>query len=99
MIDCAVPHRYEVFDIFEYEGDGAGGTAYPGVAVVQNWAENQCFSRFEAFVGTRWTLSELDIAVWFPTEDSWARGDGSIVCGVMDNSGRRLEGTQRGSNR
>lgn len=98
-IACELPHRYEVFDIFEYTGEGAGGTAYPGVAVVQNGAEEQCFSRFESFVGTRWTLSELDIAVWWPSEDSWARGDGSVICAVVDNTGRRLEGTQRASNR
>ena len=64
-----------------YEGEGAGrGTDYPGAATVQDWSEQACFDRFEAFVGVRWTLSELDIAVWWPSEESWASGrpDGDL---------------------
>ena len=35
-------------------GDGAGrGTDYPGVATVQDWSEQACYDRFEAFVGVR----------------------------------------------
>ena len=54
---------------------------------------------FEAFVGVRWTLSELDIAVWWPSEESWARADRTIVCTVMSDTGDQLTGTQRGTNR
>jgi hypothetical protein len=100
VVDCETPHGYEVYDVVTYEGEGAGrGTDYPGVAVVQDWSEQACFDRFEAFVGVRWTLSELDIAVWWPSEESWARADRTIICTVMSDTGEDLTGTQRGTER
>ena len=97
-LDCALPHTHEVYDVLTYEGEGAGpGTSYPGVATVQDWSEQACFDRFEDFVGVRWTVSELDIAVWWPSEDSWARADRSVICTVMSDSGDQLVGTRRDS--
>lgn len=99
-VDCEVPHTHEVYDVVPYEGEGAGGgTPYPGAAVVQDWSEQACFDRFEAFVGVRWTVSELDIAVWWPSEESWGRGDRSVVCAVVSQTGDRLTGSQRGTAR
>jgi hypothetical protein len=96
-LDCADPHTREVYDLVAYEGEGAtGGTPYPGVAVVQDWAEQACYDRFEAFVGVRWTLSELEIEVWWPSEESWGRGDRSVICTVMSSTGNSLLGSQRG---
>lgn len=98
VLDCELPHTHEVYDVVTYEGEGAGpGTSYPGVATVQDWAEQTCFDRFEEFVGVRWTMSELDIAVWWPSEDSWARADRSVICTVMSDSGDQLSGTRRDS--
>lgn len=100
VVDCEQPHGYEVYDVVTYEGEGAGrGTDYPGSAVVQDWAEQACFDRFEAFVGVRWTISELDISVWWPSEESWARADRTVICTAMSDTGDRLTGTQRGLNR
>lgn len=100
VLDCAAPHAYEVYDVVGYEGDGAGrGTDYPGVATVQDWSEQACYDRFEAFVGVRWTISELDIAVWWPSEESWARGDRNVICTVVSDTGDQLTGTQRGIGR
>jgi hypothetical protein len=98
LFDCSLPHSFEVYDIVEYEGEGAGpGTPYPGAATVQDWAEQACFDRFEAFVGIRWTLSELEIQVWWPSEESWGRTDRSVICAVMSQTGDDLVGTQRGA--
>ena len=98
VLDCELPHTHEVYDVVTYEGEGAGpGTSYPGVATVQDWAEQTCFDRFEDFVGVRWTMSELDIEVWWPSEDSWARADRSVICTVMSDSGDQLSGTRRDS--
>ena len=99
-LDCEMPHSYEVYDVVAYEGDGAGrGTSYPGVATVQDWSEQACYDRFEAFVGVRWTISELDIAVWWPSEESWARADRTVICAVTSDTGDELTGTQRGLGR
>ena len=98
LLDCAEPHTHEVYDVVEYEGEGAGGgMPYPGVPVVQNWSEEQCYARFEGFVGTRWTLSELEIEVWWPSEESWDLMDRSVICTVFSPSGDPLTGTQRGA--
>jgi hypothetical protein len=98
LLDCAEPHSHEVYDVVEYEGEGAGGgMPYPGVAVVQNWSEDQCYQRFEGFVGTRWTLSELEIEVWWPSAESWDLMDRSVICTVFSPTGDPLTGTQRGA--
>jgi len=100
LLDCTGPHAFEVYDVIDYEGDGAGrGTPYPGTATVQNWSEQACYDRFEAFVGIRWTLSELDIQVWWPSEQSWERGDRTVICTVLSATGDPLTGTQRGTAR
>lgn len=100
LIDCEDPHSHEVFDVVTYDADDAGGgMPYPGVATVQDWAEQACYERFEAFVGTRWTLSELEIEVWWPSEDSWDRGDRTVICTVLSATGDRLTGSQRGTAR
>lgn len=97
-VDCEVTHSYEVYDVFPYAGDGAGrGGAYPGEPTVQNWAEQACYDRFEDFVGVRWTVSKLDIAVWWPSAESWGRSDRTVICTVMSDSGEKLNGTQRSS--
>ena len=96
VIDCEEPHTYEVYDVISYDGEGAGrGTPYPGESAVQNWAEQACFDRFEAFVGVRWTVSEMDIRVWWPSAESWGRADRSVVCTVMSDTGEKLTGSQR----
>ena len=98
LLDCADPHDYEAYWITDYLGPGAGrGTSYPGTATVQNFSEQSCFDQFETFVGVRWTLSELDIRAWWPSEESWARADRKVICTVYSESGEQLSGTQRGS--
>ncbi len=100
VIDCTERHTYEVYDVLTYDGAGAGrGTPYPGEAAVQNWAEQACFDRFEAFVGVRWTVSELDIRAWWPSAESWGRADRTVICAVMSDTGEKLTGSQRGVNR
>jgi len=98
-VDCAAPHTYEVYDEAEYEGDGVNSSMYPGTAEVQDWSEQACFDRFEAFVGVRWTLSELEIQLWWPSEESWSRDDRTIICTVLASSGDKVSGTQRGVSR
>lgn len=97
-LNCGDPHIYEVFGVIDYDVKGSGGgMPYPGVAVVQDWSEQMCYAQFEPFVGVRWTISELDIKTWWPSNESWDQGDRQVVCSVMSTDGSRLAGTQRGS--
>ena len=99
VLDCTTPHTYEVYDQFGYDGDTPEKGGYPGVEVVKDWSERACHDRFEAFVGTRWTVSELEIQLWWPTEESWARGDDEIICTVLEEDRDPVTGTLRGAAR
>ena len=88
-----------MYDQFDYDGDEPDGGGYPGIDVVQDWAERACHDRFEAFVGKRWTVSMLEIQLWWPTEESWRRGDDTIICAVREENGDRVTGTLRGAAR
>jgi len=100
LLGCTQPHAYEVFLLTDYQGSGAGrGTSYPGTTTIQDFSEQVCFDQFEAFVGLRWTLSDLDIRAWWPTEESWARADRKVICTVVSQSGDKLTQTQRGTAR
>lgn len=98
-IDCADPHRYEVYDVVDLDIEVPVGGGYPGADVIRGRAEELCVERFEAFVGVRWTVSELDLEVWWPSENSWGRGDSSAICAVMELSGEPMTGTRRGAGR
>ena len=98
-LDCATPHTFEVYDQFDYEGETPDGGGYPGIQVVQGWSEQACHDRFEAFVGKRWTVSELEIQLWWPTEESWDRGDDTVICAVLEDNGERVTGTLRSAAR
>lgn len=97
-VDCAVPHRYEVYDVIGLDLERPADGSFPAAEIAQR-AEEQCVERFEGFVGVRWTVSELDVEAWWPSEQSWARGDSSVICAVMELSGDLMTGSQRGAAR
>lgn len=98
-LPCIDPHTHEVTDVVAYGGAQVKGGGYPGTAVVQDWAEQTCFARFEGFVGRPWTTSSFEIETWWPSEESWSRRDRSVICTVFPSDGGRSTGTARGSDR
>lgn len=98
-VDCTEPHRYEVYDVVALDVEVPIGGGYPGAEAIRDRAEELCVERFEAFIGVRWTVSELDLQAWWPSENSWARGDDTVICAVMELSGEPMTGTQRGAAR
>ncbi len=73
-LDCAAPHDYEVFHAFDVpDGD------FPGDAGLQAAGE-ECFTEFEAFVGTAYAESALYVQTLTPTPESWGGGDREILC-------------------
>jgi len=97
VIDCANPHTHEVYDVVDYDGPVLKGGGYAGVDAVQDWAEQACFGRFEAFVGIPWTRSTLEIETWWPSEESWGRGDRTVICTVFPETGGSATGSRRGT--
>ncbi len=94
-IACRLPHQAEVYARTDLAGQDEA--PFPGVGALRQQAQDDCRDRFEAFVGIRWTRSELEIAALWPSPQSWAVGDRSIVCAVFRLDGRPLTGTARDS--
>lgn len=77
VVDCEQPHIYEVFSLFDYEGDG---DEYPGEETIQTAADEGCDTDFEEFVGIDYQSSRWYITSVTPSEQTWADGDREIVC-------------------
>jgi hypothetical protein len=94
-VDCDEPHDNEVFHTFELpEGD------FPGEDAIAEAFVAECIDdRFEAFVGTDYVESEVDVFPLTPTEDSWDRADDREVICAAYVPGERVEGTLEGSER
>jgi len=98
-LPCTDPHTHEVYSVVTYDGPAVKGGAYPGTAVVQDWAEQTCYAGFETFVGRPWTESSLDIETWWPSQESWGRRDRSIICTTFPTDGSHTTGSAAGTKR
>jgi hypothetical protein len=101
LIPCEQPHHYELYAQLTYT-DAAGKKAnlsipYPGETAVRTRAEALCFAEFEPWIGTSWTKSDFDIEVWWPSADSWAARDRSVLCATYRYDGERVSGSARAS--
>ncbi|MDF2992017.1 MAG: hypothetical protein K0S37_2531 [Microbacterium sp.] len=91
LVDCAVPHTYEVFGDIAIPGD-----TLPSDDEIQSTAFEACDEIFAAYVGVAYEESTLDYTYVGPTADSWAGGDRQIACLVTDPAGLTT-GSLRGS--
>ena len=95
LVDCAGPHDGEVY--FQVLHPGEAGEPYPGPGKMPAWAQDRCYERFGEFVGQEYELSELEIGVLHPTEETWT-GVGrhrEVTCYVEAWGGGRLLGSMR----
>ena len=99
IVDCGVPHSHEIVDVVNYDGPVGKGGRYPGSGFIQEWADEACAARFESFVGTPWTRSDLELEMWWPSPDSWDRSDRRVICAVFDPTGATTTATFRGTRR
>ena len=98
VVDCAGPHDGEVY--FQVFHPADADAAYPGDEGMLAWAQRQCYEQFEGFVGAEYELSELEIGVLQPTEETWSDPLGrhrEVTCYVEAWRGGRLLGSMRGS--
>lgn len=74
-VDCAQEHDGQVAVSHQMpDGD------YPSEQEWQDVIGDMCVSGFEAFVGTAYEDSTLEIYDLSPTEDSWDAGDRQVLC-------------------
>jgi len=95
LLDCAIPHQYEVAGIVEVPLPGA----YPGDEELVRQAQRRCPATFATFVGQPYESSELEMSWLLPTVAEWGRGKHTIACLVTDPDEGRLTGTVAGSGR
>ena len=96
VVDCAGAHDGEVY--FQIFHPAEVGEPYPGVEQMEDWAQDHCYEQFAGFVGQEYELSELDIGILQPTEETWSDPIGrhrEVTCFVEAWRGGRLLGSMR----
>ena len=92
MIDCSDPHDNEAYHLYEMtQGD------FPGDAAVQDLAQIECIGKFDAYVGSDYATSSLDIGAFFPTNETWDQDDREVICFLYDLGFEKLTGLSEGS--
>ena len=89
-VDCDEPHDNEVFFVVEYPG-----SSYD-LAALNEYAENQCFTAFEPYVGVDYYNSILEIGWLTPSVASWFEDeDREVVCFAYRGDMQKLRGSVR----
>jgi hypothetical protein len=96
-VPCDQLHDAEVYAVVDLP-QGADA-AFPGDDEVAMAADEMCLDRFEAYVGTTYEDSTLDINYYLPIASSWAEGDRMITCLLIDVDGEQLRGSMKGTGR
>lgn len=105
LLDCGLPHRYEVFAVISVPDELTGGTTadgpprYPGDTVLANHARAACTEHFDAYVGQPYVVSDLEIDHHLPTQAEWNRGLRHIGCLLYELTGGRMVGSAQGAAR
>jgi hypothetical protein len=86
-VGCEEPHLLEVFALF----DLAEAAPYPGDRAVADAADDGCVQRFDAYVGTPYLESELDVGHATPTGQTWdEEDDRTVICWTFARDGSLL---------
>lgn len=93
-VDCTEPHDSEVYALLDY----ADADVFPGQEVLSQYAEDQCVSAFEDYVGVPYEQSEIFAGTGYPSSETWDNGDREIVCSLNAETGQ-LTGSMMGANR
>lgn len=95
IVSCDVPHRMEFFGTLVLEG--APDDPYPGLGETDAQAIEGCDAAFEEYVGVAQEDSRLVYAYWYPSEETWALGDRTVLCAVEGSEASPLIRSVEGS--
>lgn len=97
-VPCTEPHDFEVYLVRTLE-DGHDAP-FPGLEVLDRRVGHEmCIPEFDAFVGTAFDDSSLNVSWFYPTAAVWDTGDRQVSCAVFAMDGIQLTGTSKGSQR
>lgn len=91
---CSSPHRMELAGRVEVDH-----AEYPGHTELTREAYELCQPPFQAYVGLPFWDSSLDLLTLTPSPSTWADGDRTVMCWVVEVNGAELTATARGSRR
>ena len=86
-VNCSEQHWAEVLHVGEV---GPTVDVYPGDSELGDLAFEQCTDPYLEYVGTPMDQTTLEIHTIFPSEESWADGDRSLLCLVRDPVGTNV---------
>jgi hypothetical protein len=102
VVPCSAPHTQEVFADVTYGALGTATTtassAYPGVDVLETFANGACLQQFAGYVGVDYRYSTLYYTYMLPSARSWSANppDRTIVC-LITTTGRQLTASVKGT--
>lgn len=104
LLDCELPHSFEVFGVFEFDDrvllpTSGASPGFPGQDALAADARLRCPPLFAQWVGMPYEVSQLEMSWIVPDSDSWANGNRVIGCTIFDPFTERLTGTTRDSQR
>ena len=81
-VPCGDPHHLEVYALVDHPGASSAG--YPGESSLVDWGTEQCYQRFEGYVGASWEATpDLDYFIVYPIEEAWSDGGRRLSCSVV----------------
>ena len=92
VTDCAKPHQAEIF----YTVELSAKQRIPEEDL-SDYARDTCIDAFEGYVGRSYEESELDTTELYPSEESWATGERTIVCFAISPDDEPLVGSVKDS--
>jgi hypothetical protein len=97
VVDCAETHTYEVFGVFDHEGDD--DEPYPGDEAILEYADSRCQPLFEDYVAADYQSSIYWITSVTPSAETWDDDDDrEIVCALkLGEEGDEMTGSAEGT--
>ena len=92
VTDCTKPHQAEIF----YTVELSAKQRIPEEDL-SDYARDTCIDAFEGYVGRSYEESELDTMELYPSEESWAAGERTIVCFAISPDNEPLVGSVKDS--
>ncbi len=82
VLACGQPHDGEVFSTFR-----VADQHHPGAAALRQKANQGCASRLSGYMNPQ-LLTMLNESYFYPSSDTWAAGERTVVCTVCSPAGK-----------
>ena len=94
VIDCDKPHTHQIFATADSKED-----VYPGMAKLEQFAQTECYGKFEDYVGIGPFDSDLFITWIVPSLDGWnsSKNDRTVLCVLGRDDSGQLTGSAKDS--